>query len=62
MKFKSSTIKRITGNSYNEDIFRKSAPFYNLMLQDFGFDENIKYCPEESVSSRRRRKRSRKII
>ena len=42
MKFKSSTIKRITGNSYNEDIFRKSAPFYNLMLQDFGFDENIK--------------------
>ena len=57
-----SVSKRITANSCNEDIFRKSAPFYNSILQDCGFNENIKYCPEESVSSRRRKNRSRNII
>ena len=54
--------KRITTNSCNEDIFRKSAPFYNSILKDSGFNGNIKYCPEESVSSRRRKNRSRNII
>ena len=49
-------------NSCNEDIFRKSTLFYNSILQDCGFNENIKYCPEESVSSRRRKNRSRNII
>ena len=57
-----SVSKRITANSCNEDIFRKSAPFYNSILQDCGFNENIKYCPEESVSSRRRKNRYRNII
>ena len=57
-----SVSKRITANSCNEDIFRKSVPFYNSILHDCGFNENIKYCPEESVSSRRRKNRSRKII
>ena len=44
-----SVSKRIFSNSCNEDIFRKSALFYNSILQD------IKYCPEELVSSRRRK-------
>ena len=57
-----SASKRITANSCNEDIFRKSVPFYNSILHDCGFNENIKYCPEESVSSRRRKNRSRNII
>ena len=57
-----SVSTRITANSCNEDIFRKSAPFYDSILQDCGFNENIKYCPEESVSSRRRKNRSRNII
>ena len=57
-----SVSKRITADSCHEDIFRKSAPFYNSIFQDYGFNENIKYCPEESVSSRRRKNRSRNII
>ena len=58
-----SVSKRITANSCNEeDIFCKSAPFYNSILQNCEFNENIKYCPEESVSSRRRKNRSRNII
>ena len=57
-----SVSTRITANSCNEDIFRKSAPFYDAILQGCGFNENIKYCPEESVSSRRRKNRSRNII
>ena len=57
-----SVSKRITANSCNEDILHKGAPFYNSILQDCGFNENIKYCPEESVSSRRRKNRSRNII
>ena len=56
-----SVSTRITANSCNEDIFRKSAPFYDSILQDCGFNENIKYCPEESVSSRRRKNHSRNI-
>ena len=39
-----SVSTRITAISCNEDIFRKSAPFYDSMLQDCGFNENIKYC------------------
>ena len=57
-----SVSKRRTANSCNEDIFRKSALFYNSILQDCGFNENIKYCPEELVSSRRTKNRSRNII
>ena len=57
-----SVSKRINANSCNEDVFPKSAPFYNSILQDCGFNENIKYCREESVSSRRRKNRSRNII
>ena len=57
-----SVSKRITTDSCHEDIFRKSAPFYNSIFQDCGFNENIKYCLEESVSSRRRKNRSRNII
>ena len=42
-----SVSKRITANCCNEeDIFCKSAPFYNSILQDCEFNENIKYCPE----------------
>ena len=61
-RFPKSVSTRITANSYNEDIFHKSPLFYNSILQDFGFNENIKYCPEELVSSRRRKNRSRNII
>ena len=62
-QIRKSVSKRITANSCNEeDIFCKSAPFYNSILQDCEFNENIKYCPEESVSSRRRKNRSRNII
>ena len=57
-----SVSKRITANSCNEDIFRKSVPFYNSILQDCGFNESIKYCPEDSVSSRRGKNLSRNII
>ena len=57
-----SVSKKIIANSYNEDVFRKSARFYNSILQDCEFNENIKYCPEESTSSRRVRNRSRNII
>ena len=57
-----SVSKRITANSCNEDIFRKSVPFYNSILHDCGFNKNIKYCPEELVPSRRRKNRSRNII
>ena len=57
-----SVSTRITANSCNEDIFRKSTLFYNSVLHDCGFKENIKYCPEESVSSRTRKNRSRNII
>ena len=56
-----SVSTRITTNSCNEDIFRKSALFYDSILQDCGFNENIKYCPEESVSSRRGKNHSRNI-
>ena len=45
-----SVSKRITANSCNEDSFRKKAPFYNSILKDCGFNKNIKYCPDESVS------------
>ena len=54
--------KRIIANSCNEDISRKSALFYNSILQNCGFNENIKYCLEESVSSRRLKNCSRNII
>ena len=47
-----SVSKSVTANSCNEDIFCKSPPFYNSILQDCRFNENIKYCPEELVSSR----------
>ena len=57
-----SASKRMTANSCNKDIFRKNAPFCNSILKDCGFNENIKYCPEELVSSRRRKNRSRDII
>ena len=57
-----SVSKRITANSCSEDIFHKSAPIYISTLQDCEFNENIKYCPQGSVSSRRRKNRSRNII
>ena len=57
-----SVSKRITANSCNEDILHKGTPFYNSILKDCGFNENIKYCPEELVSSRRRKNRSKNII
>ena len=44
------------------NIFSVSAPFYNSILLDGGSDENIKYYPEELVSSRRGKNRSRNII
>ena len=56
-----SVSRRITANSCYEDIFRKSTLFYESILQDCGFNENIKYC-RESVSSRRRKNRSKNII
>ena len=57
-----SVSKRITASSCNEDIFCKSALFYNSILQDCGFNESIKYCPEELVLSGRRKNHSRNII
>ena len=57
-----SVSAKITVNSCNEDIFCKSAPFYDSISQDCGFNESIKYCSEESVLSRRRKNRSRNII
>ena len=57
-----SASKRTIANSCNEGILSKIAPFYNSILQDCGFNENIKYCPEESVSSRRTKNRSKNII
>ena len=57
-----SLSKRITTNLCNEDIFHKSVLFCNSILQDSGFNENIIYYPEESVSSRTRKNHSRNII
>ena len=57
-----SVSKRMTANTCNEDIFCKSAPFHNSILQDCGFNENIKYYPEELVPSRKRKNHSRNII
>ena len=37
-----SVSKRITANS-----FLKSVPFYNSILHDCGFNQNLTYCPEE---------------
>ena len=35
---------------------------YKSILKDCGFNNNIKYCPEESVLSRRRKNHSRNIM
>ena len=45
---------------FSVKVLRFTIQYYKT--QDCGFNENIKYRPEESVSSRRRKNRSRKII
>ena len=39
---------RIIANSSNKDIFRTWAPFYNLILQDCRFNENIKNTAQKN--------------
>ena len=55
-----STInKRLNELSSNEEVFKKSAPFYNQALKASGYKETLKY---NETSYRSKRTRSRNII
>ena len=56
-----SVAKRISTNSSNEQIFNESAPYYNNILKNCGYDEKINFVKPDQ-NNRNHRNRTRKII
>ena len=54
--------KRISTNSSNKQIFQNAAPYYNNILKDCGYKEEIQFQQYERQQTQPRGNRSRNII